>query len=83
MQNYIDPMIDLQLEGYEVRVYETIDGYLLYSGDYVINTYLHAFETLAEVFAYLALIDYDTNGNGGTPKTIKETMQHLLERIEN
>lgn len=81
MQNYIEPMIELQLEGYEVRVYETLDGYLLYSGDYVINTYLHAFETLAEVFAYLALIDYDTNGHG-VPRTIKETVKQLLERVE-
>jgi hypothetical protein len=81
MQNYPDPMIDLQREGYEVRVYETLDGYLLYWGDYVINSNVKAFENLNEVFAYMALIDYDANGFG-VPRTIKETMQQLLERVE-
>ena len=78
---YKEPFIDLQREGYEVRVYETLDGYLLYWGDYVINSNVRAFETLSEVFAYLALIDFDANGNG-EPRTIKETMQHLIERVE-
>lgn len=51
------PIIELQREGYEARLYESPDGFLLYWGDYVANSWLRAFETLEEALNYMAEID--------------------------
>lgn len=83
MQNYPEPIIELQREGYEIRVYENLDGFMLFWGDHLFNSWVKAFETLSELFAYCALIDVDVADYGITPNTLKETLTDLLERIEN
>ena len=83
MQNYPEPIIELQREAYEIRVYENLDGFMIYWGDYVFNSWVKAFETLAEVFAYCALIDVDGNQGGEVPFYMRQTLKDLLERSEN
>lgn len=53
----------LDLEGVQIAIHETPDGFLLWWGDYVANEWREAFATLSEAFAMLALIMGDTEGN--------------------
>jgi hypothetical protein len=55
-----EPLFSARLEGVEFEVYGTPVGYLLFWGDYVANTWVMAYESLAEVFAMLEKIAKDT-----------------------
>ena len=57
------PLIDARLNDYELRVWQTPDGYLVFVGDYVANHEHHAFETWLEVLDLLTRIEKLTNSN--------------------
>lgn len=76
-------MIDLQLENVEIRVHETPDGFLVFWGDYIANTWLKSFETLPEVFTWLALVTADAqHENDYTLITRTLEAQDVIERPE-
>jgi len=75
-----DPIIDLQREGYEIRIHETEDGFLVYWGDYVANTWVEATETLAEALALGCLIDVDGYLMGIAPQRVLDITKKIQER---
>lgn len=75
-----DAIIDLQREGYEIRIHETEDGFLVYWGDYVANTWVEATETLAEALALACLIDVDAFCMGIAPLRVLKITKEIQER---
>lgn len=59
--NEYNELMNAQLEGVEIELHQTPAGYLLRWGDYVANSWVMGFETLAEAFEMLAKIAKDTH----------------------
>lgn len=64
MENMNTALFGAQVENFEFEVFETPRGYLLAWSDYVANSYVEAYETLAEVFWMLEACAKDASKIG-------------------
>jgi|SaaInl5LU_22_DNA_1037371.scaffolds.fasta_scaffold79282_2 hypothetical protein len=80
VQQWAEPVLEWELEGVEIRLYASLDGYLLAWGDYVGNTSLKSFEYLSEAVAFLAVILIDTETLGTPPKGMAEIVTLITQR---